>query len=184
MESIFFTRHSRRAYQDKAIPKDALDRIFEKIRWSPSSSNNQPWRFIFVQDKQIHDRLVDEGLSRGNGWAKAAPVLAVVYAKESDDNVRTDDLVKYYQFDSGIATMSLLLAAVDEGLMAHPMGGYRAPEVKSILGIPEEYHVLCVVSLGYEGSIDQLDEATRTKDERPRTRKPLSEIIAFDKFSG
>ncbi|HKK20016.1 MAG TPA: nitroreductase family protein [candidate division Zixibacteria bacterium] len=181
--SAFFKRHSRRAYLNKPVPQEALERIFEKIRWTPSSANNQPWRFVFVREKEIHDRLVDEGLSRGNAWAKAAPILVVVYSKEDYDGVRSDDPVKYYQFDSGMANMALLLASVEEGLMPHPMGGYRAADVKRIVGIPEEFHVLCVVALGFEGSIDQLDERTREKDQKPRTRKAISEIISFDKFS-
>ncbi len=184
MDSIFFRRHSKRAYLDRPVSDESLERIFEKIRWSPSSANNQPWRFIFVRDKQQHDRLVDEGLSRGNAWAKAAPILIVVYSREDFDNVREDDPVKYYQFDTGMATMSLLLASVEEGLMPHPMGGYKAAQVKALLEIPNDYHVLCVVALGYEGSIDSLDERTRAKDESPRTRKLVSEIIAFDKFPG
>ncbi len=180
--SAFFMRHSRRAYLDKPVPQEALERIIEKVRWSPSNSNNQPWRFIFVRDKQTHDRLVDEALSRGNNWAKAAPIIIVVYSKESLDVVREDDPIKYYQFDTGMATMALLLASVEEGMMPHPMGGYRAPDVKKVLGIPEDYHVICVVALGYEGSIDQLDERTRAKDEKPRTRNPVAEIVAYDKF--
>jgi hypothetical protein len=33
--SIFFKRQSRRAYLDNAVSEDTLDRIGEKVRWSP-----------------------------------------------------------------------------------------------------------------------------------------------------
>ncbi len=180
--SIFFDRYSKRAYLDKDIPKESLDRIFEIIRWTPSCANKQPWRIIFVQDKAQHEKL-SSALSKGNAWAAKAPVLVVICARESDDYSRDDDPVKYYQFDSGMATLSLLLGAVQEGLMRHPMAGYDAPAVKKALDIPDEYHLLCVVSLGYEGPIDLLDERTRAKDESPRVRKEISEIISMDKFS-
>lgn len=181
-DSIFFKRHSKRAYLDKAIPEESLERIFEIIRWTPSCANKQPWRFIFVQDKKQHEKLAG-ALSRGNEWAAKAPALVVVCAREADDYNREDDPVKYYQFDSGMAVLSLLLAAVEEGLMGHPMAGYDAAGVKKALGIPDEYHVLCVISLGYEGSVDSLDGRTRKKDEAPRTRRQIGEIIARDKFS-
>ncbi|MEW6412064.1 MAG: nitroreductase family protein [Candidatus Zixiibacteriota bacterium] len=180
-DSIFFKRHSKRAYLDKPIPQDVLDRIFEIIRWTPSCNNNQPWRVIFVRDKAQHERAA-LALSKGNQWASKAPVIVVMCAREADDYTREDDPVKYYQFDSGMATLSLLLAAVDEGLMGHPMAGYDAFKMKEALGVPDEYHVITVIALGYEGPIDLLDERTRKKDESPRTRKELSEIIAMDRF--
>jgi nitroreductase len=180
-DSIFFRRESRRAYLDKEIPQDALDQLQEIVRWSPSCANKQPWRIIFVREKEQHTRLMG-ALARGNQWAAAAPVIVVLCARESDDVVRDDDPVKYYQFDTGMACMSLLLGAVELGMMGHPMAGWDAPKVKAALDIPDEYHVMCVVSLGYPGSIDLLDDDTRKKDEAVRTRKPMNEVITMDRF--
>jgi nitroreductase len=180
-KSIFFKRQSKRSFLDKPVPEDALERIFEKVRWSPSSSNAQPWRFIFVMDSMQRSKVM-EGLARGNQWAARAPVLVVVCGRESDDHSRDDDPVKYYQFDSGLATMSLMLAATEEGLMTHPMAGYAAAPIKQALSIPDEYHVMCVIALGYLGSVELLDEHTRESDESPRVRKPLGEVITKDRF--
>lgn len=181
-DSIFFRRHSKRSYLGKLVPKGALERIFEKIRWTPSCSNNQPWRFVFVQERNRHAELAP-ALAKGNEWAAKAPILVAVCGRRRDDYVRKDDSIEYYQFDIGMATMSLLLAAVEEGLMAHPMAGYKAPEVKKALDIPGDCDVLCLVALGYEGSIDLLDNETRAKDESPRTRKEVGEMIAIDRFA-
>ena len=158
-----------------------VDRVFDKARWSPSPGNHQPWRFVVAKGEVAHRRFT-ECLSRGNEWAAKAPVLIAVCAREKDDGVRDDDPVKYYQFSSGLATMGLLLAAVDEGLMAHPMAGYDAPKLHEALLIPREYHIMCVVSLGYQGPIELLDERTRKKDEAVRTRKPMSEVVSNDTF--
>ncbi len=181
-DSIFFKRESKRSYLDKPIDEAVLNRILEKIRWSPSCANKQPWRFVFVSEQEQHAKFV-EALAAGNEWAAKAPVLIAVCAKESDDYSRDDDPVKYYQFDCGLATMSLLLAAVDEGLMGHPMAGYDAVKLHTALEIPDEYHVMCAVSLGYPGSLDLLDADMRKKDESPRVRKDLNEIISRDKFA-
>lgn len=180
-DSLFFRRKSLRSYLNKPVPRDILDRLFEKTRWSPSPSNHQPWRFVVVTDPDQH-RKFGEALLRGNEWAAKAPVLVAVCSREKDDGVRDDDPVKYYQFSSGLATMALLLAAVDEGLMAHAMAGYDAPKLHTALSIPAEYHVMCIISLGYQGPIELLDERTRKKDESPRTRKPMTEIVSYDKF--
>ncbi len=181
-ESIFFKRESKRSYLDRPVPQESLERMFEIIRWSPSNQNNQPWRFIFVKDRHQREKFV-AALPRGNQWAARAPVLIAVCGRQRDDYTRKDDPIEYYQFDCGLATMSLLLAAVQEGLMAHPMAGYDAPKVKQALDIPDDFKVMCVISLGYKGPIDLLDERTREKDEAERTRKPVEEIIAMDRFT-
>jgi len=181
-DSLFFKRRSKRAYLPDQVPEDVLDRLFERIRWSPSCANKQPWRFIFASETQAHEKL-SSALASGNQWATKAPVLVTVCARESDDFTREDDPVAYYQFDCGLAVMSLLLGAVEEGLMAHPMAGYDAAKVKQALSIPTDYHVVCVISLGYEGAPDTLDETARKKDEAPRVRKPTEEIIARDRFA-
>jgi nitroreductase len=180
-DSIFFRRESKRSYLDKEIPQDILDQLFEIVRWSPSNSNNQPWRFIFVREKEQHAKVM-EGMSRGNQWMARAPIIVVLCARQEDDFVRQDDPVKYYQFDCGLACMSLLLGAVDLGLMAHPTAGWSAPPIKEALGIPGEYHVLCVIGLGYKGPIEQLSGRAREYDESPRARKPLNEVITMDRF--
>lgn len=181
-QSILLRRESKRAYLDRPVPDEVLNRILEKTRWAPSCSNNQPWRFIVVREPEALERL-HQALNRGNAWAKRAPVLIVATARESDDYVRTDDPVSYHLFDTGLAVENLLLAAVEEGLMAHPMAGYKAPIVKEALGIPPDYSVICLISLGYPGGIDTLDERTRQKDLAPRTRKPIEEIVSFDRWA-
>jgi len=180
-DSIFFKRQSKRSYLDKPIEEDVMNRLLEKVRWSPSNSNNQPWRFIFVSDPAQHKRLTG-ALPRGNMWAAKAPVLIALCARQSDDATRKDDPVMYYQFDCGLAAMGLLLAATYEGLLAHPFAGYDAVKVHEVLDIPEEYHVMCMIALGYQGGMELLDEHTRKSDEAPRTRKELDEIFAFDRF--
>ena len=181
-DSIFFKRESKRAFIDKSIPEEILTQLFEIIRWSPSCNNSQPWRFVFVTDKNRQEKFMT-ALPRGNQWAAKAPVLVAVFAREKDDHVREDDPVRYSQFDSGMAVMSLLLGATHLGLMGHAMAGYDAKGIKAALDIPEEYHVLCVVALGYQGSIDQLEGRSREYDESPRVRKEVAEIIFCDKFT-
>lgn len=181
-DSIFFRRHSKRSFLDKPVPEDALLRILEAARWAPSANNNQPWRFVVVRDP-ARLQAFREALNRGNRWAWKAPVLIAVAARAEDDVVRKDDPVTYHLFACGLAVENLLLAAVAEGLMAHPMAGYSAPKVKAALDIPEAYSVVTVIALGYEGPIDLLDEETRAKDERPRTRKPFAETVAWDRWT-
>jgi nitroreductase len=178
-ESIFFRRQSKRAYRPTPVPAEALQRILEKTRWAPSCANRQSWQFVIVQDPAVLARF-QEALNRGNAWAKKAPVLVAVAARAEDACQRRDEPMSYHLFDCGLAVENFLLASVEEGLMGHPMAGYNSPTARQALGIPEEYAVVCLISLGYPGDIADLDEQTRIKDERPRTRKRLEENFFFD----
>jgi glucosamine--fructose-6-phosphate aminotransferase (isomerizing) len=44
-------RWSPRAFEDRPIENDKLQRLFEAARWSPSASNIQPWAFILGKNK-------------------------------------------------------------------------------------------------------------------------------------
>ena len=72
---------SKRSYLDTPVAREALDRVLEKVRWSPSTANHQPWRFVVVTDRTQHAKFV-EALSRGNEWAAKAPTLVAVCARE------------------------------------------------------------------------------------------------------
>ncbi|MEJ2545759.1 MAG: nitroreductase family protein, partial [Calditrichaceae bacterium] len=39
-------RWSPRAFSEKPVEYDKLERVFEAARWSASCFNEQPWRFI------------------------------------------------------------------------------------------------------------------------------------------
>jgi acyl-CoA thioester hydrolase len=56
------------------------------------------------------------------------------------------------------------------------MAGWKEGPLRAALGLPEDFTPAAVVAVGYEGKSGDLDEATRKKDEKPRTRKPLGQI--------
>src|SRR5947208_12790761 len=75
-------RWSPRAFDPtRALPRRELHRLFEAARWAPSSSNEQPWRFV-VADRyrtpddfaSLHGALMQSNQS----WASSAPVLILV----------------------------------------------------------------------------------------------------------
>ena len=180
-DSIFFKRKSMYAFTGQPVSSDTLDKLFEIIRWTPSCANKQPWKLLFAVDEKVRAECMT-ALPRGNQWAGKAPVLAVIVSRPEDDAIRDDDPIQYYQFDCGMAVMSLMLGATELGLMTHPMAGYDANGIKKALSIPAEYHVICVIAIGYHGDADKLDERTLSSENRERSRKTISEIIAIDRF--
>ncbi|MCL1925883.1 MAG: nitroreductase family protein [Syntrophorhabdaceae bacterium] len=170
-------RRSLRAYSSRPVERDKVERMLDAARWSPSSANRQPWRFVVVEHDAPERLALEEALDAGNSWANRAPVLIVAGAVPSEGLVVESR--EYVLFDAGLALMSLLYRGADQGLLVHPMAGWKEAPLRDALGLPDSFAPLVVVAVGYHGKPEELDEATRKKDERPSTRKPLPEI-AFE----
>jgi acyl-CoA thioesterase FadM/nitroreductase len=177
---ILATRRSLRAFADRPVEPEKLARMIEAARWSPSSDNRQPWRYVVVEKGAPERPALEEALSRGNAWAKKAPVLIVSGARKEDGSVVESR--EYYLHDTGLATMSLLYRGVDQGLLVHPMAGWKEAPLKAALSMPDDFRPIAVVAVGYPGRQEDLDEETRKKDERPRVRKEIGEIAFLGRF--
>ncbi len=126
---------ARRAYRS-LVPFTVTDELIKELasaaQLAPSCYNNQPWRFIFVREDEILEKL-KLSLSPGNAWANSASLIVAVYSQRDVDCII--DEREYYLFDTGIATAFLLLRATELGLVAHPIAGYDSDLVKEKLGI-------------------------------------------------
>jgi nitroreductase len=172
-------RKSGRAFMNKPISDEMLNSILEAGRWAPSCANTQAWNFVVLRDE---DALMKahEHLSRGNAYAKRAPVMIIVAAKE-DGGCGSHGL-PYFMMDVGLSVENMLLQAVHLGLMGHPTAGWNEDGLKEVTGIPPEYRIVTVVFFGYEGDFDKLDERNQASEKKPRTRKELSEIVHWNKW--
>ncbi|KAB2954231.1 nitroreductase [Heliorestis acidaminivorans] len=169
-------RESKRSYLDKAVPQEVVQELLEALRWAPSCRNNQPWRVTVVQSEEGKAKLAP-AIAPGNDWATKAPLAMIVSSNPKDDmNLAGRE---YYLFDCGLAVQNLLIQATEVGLMSHPTAGWNEKAIQSAFDISTEERVLCVIFIGYPGSIDDLDEETKAKDSAPRTRKPLEEWARF-----
>jgi hypothetical protein len=74
-----------------------------------------------------------------------------------------------------MASMCLALQAVALGLIMHQMAGFNADKARAAFAIPADYTPMAMIALGYQGSTDVLDEETKKKELRERTRRPLGE---------
>lgn len=178
---IVASRKSLRAFAERPVEPEKIERMIEAARWSPSCDNRQPWRFVVVEKGVPARPALEEALSRGNAWAKRAPVLIVSGARREDGSLVENR--EYYLHDTGLATMSLLYRGVDQGLLVHPMAGWKEAPLKAALAMPEDFRPIAVIAVGYPGRYEDLDEETRKKDERPRVRKEIGEIAFGGRFA-
>ena len=176
------TRRARRALSGRPIARGTAELLLRAAHLAPSCGNNQPWRFIAVDDPGILDR-VKEHLSGGNYWAKESPLIIAV-ASRADLDCRIPDGREYYAFGCGMAAMNLMLQATELGLIAHPIAGFRQEPIKDVLEIPDSYQLITLVVLGYPSEDrSTLSDKHRAEETSERTRRPLDEVVGWNRFA-
>ncbi|MEO0085026.1 MAG: nitroreductase family protein [candidate division WOR-3 bacterium] len=162
-------RVSVRAYRPDPVPEDALNRILEAGRLAPSAKNLQPWKFIVVKDPAVKAALVPA--CRNQTFIAQAPVVICGCAIESEVWKGMGGYWSAEAVDLAIALEHMILAAAAEELGTCWIGAFVEEEVRKVLEIPVGVKPIALTPLGYPA-----------KEPSPRPRKPLGEIICYDRY--
>jgi len=170
-------RWSPRSFADREVSPADLRRVFEAARWTASSYNEQPWRFIVgPRNSAAYKKIFSTLVSANQAWAAAAPVLILGVASTKFAHNGSENRVALY--DLGAAASYLTLQAAALGLATHQMAGYDTDAARKAFGIPEDYVFGAVIALGYQGEPSALGNHNLLEMEvSPRSRKPLSEFV-------
>ena len=161
-------RRSVRAYLNREVPEDVLERMLEACQWAPSARNLQPWKFIVVRDADLRRQLA-EAASQQMFIAQAPVVIAAVGL---DPAYIMSCQVPAYAVDTSIALDHLTLAAAAEGLGTCWIGAFSQDRVKEILRVPDAQKVVMLMPVGYPA-----DEAPKE-----RNRKPVEELTCTNYY--
>ncbi|MEW6675285.1 MAG: nitroreductase [Nitrospirota bacterium] len=55
-------RRAVRSYEPKPVPEDIINKIIEAGNQAPSAMNSQPWRFVVVEDREFHRKLMETAI--------------------------------------------------------------------------------------------------------------------------
>ncbi|MFB6220990.1 MAG: nitroreductase family protein [Halolamina sp.] len=75
-DDAVLTRRSVHSYTDDPVDGETLDAVFERVRYSPSSYNLQPWEFLVLQNDENRERLQE--VAYGQEHVTDAPVAIAV----------------------------------------------------------------------------------------------------------
>jgi nitroreductase len=196
---ILSRRRMVRAYRPEPVPRETLERIVRTIRRAPSAGFSQGQRLIVVTEaerrRQVaeavgEDYYVDQGFAP---WISGAAAHVVVCTREEDYHERyrqpdkldegeeIDWPVPYWYADAGAAAMLVLLAAIDEGLVAAVFGvpAERMETVRTLLELPDDIVLVEVITLGYPGE-DTASDRLSSRGTRPR--RPADEVIRWERW--
>lgn len=172
-------RQSVRSYIDKPVPRQIIEECLEAARLAPSACNSQPWKFVIIDDLKLKDKIYSETCSGIYNvtarFVNEAPVLVVVIRKKSNPAAKIGSLIRKTQYnliDSGIACENFILQAAECGVGTCLIGWFNEKAIKKILKIPEGLDVDLIISMGYP----------KENIIRKKSRKPLSQIMSYNKF--
>jgi len=179
--TVIRTRRAYRSLEPVPITQTLINDLVESIQLTPSCFNKQPWRFIFVYDLLILEKM-HTVLSPGNEWAKEASLIVAVFSKKDYDCLIGKR--EYYLFDVGMATGFLILRATALGLVAHPIAGYSPRKVREILHIPDEMNVITLLIIGKKSKAlnPSLSDKQREVESKRPLRNPFSLFVFHNRY--
>ena len=175
------TRRMVRAFCADRVERSVIANIVDLASRSPSAGKTQGWHLVVLEGKDTERfwraTMGDETRERFR-WKHLldAPVIALSFADpqayldrySASDKSRTglgDSLAAwpapYWTIDASFATMTMLLAAHDEGLGALFFGVFNGEQqLRDDLRVPTHLQLIGAVALGYE----RLPDATEADD--------------------
>lgn len=174
-------RYSPRIFSDKEILENDVNRLFEAVRWSASSSNIQPWRFIYAhKGTDGYDKILKCLSDFNQDWAINAPVLILTGYKEDKDN---GDENFHALHDLGLSLGSMTVQAQYMGIALHHMAGVDWKKAHKDFDIPDGFHISTAIAVGYYGgNLEDLSEDLQKQEAAKRERKPQDEFAFKDKW--
>lgn len=155
---VIKNRHSVRKYTDQTVDREIIDTIIGIAESAPSSRNSHSTAFMVVEDSDTL-KAMSEMRDHGASFLKNAPAAIVVLG----DTTKSDIWVENAAISSTF--IQLAATAMDLGscwihvrdrlrVKADPSRGTAEEYLRELLGIRDEFKVLCVISLGYEDISD------------------------------
>ena len=178
-KELILSRQSVRRYAETPVEAGKLNQCLEAARLAPSASNSQPWKFIVVDQEPLRTEVAKATFSDIkliNKFTLQAPVLVVIVMEKAKLITRLAMMVKKKEWpliDIGIAAEHFCLQAAELGLGTCMIGWFEEDKIKKLLQIPSDKSIGLLISVGY---------AAEGYPQRTKIRKPVEEIVQFNKY--
>jgi nitroreductase len=177
IDPMFTARWSPRAYTGEPVPEADLKTMFEAARWAPSSSNSQPWRYLYARAGTPHFETFLHLLNESNQvWAKTAGALVILVSKEAMETGDKIVPMRTHALDVGTSWGFLALQAMRLGYMTHAMAGVNLEKTRDVLRIPAGYSPQIAIAIGKQADAATLSERQRER-EVPNARRPQTDFV-------
>jgi len=188
---IIKQRRTVRQFQSTPVPQEHILKILDAARYAPTAGNQQPWKFMVIQDREKLNQLKKEAclwyLDRYQSLKSPEPKeLESIQQKiqESLENVLSatvyvavlvnsrEKYPEYIVIDGTLAAGTLMIAA---RALGYGTGFYTSffPEdkMKKFFNIPDNFKLICFTPIG----------VPKKWPETP-AKKKLEDLVIFESF--
>lgn len=168
LKNAILGRRSIRQYASCEVKKEEIEELIRCAQAAPSWKNSQTARFYAAISKEgregVRKCLASFNSERTEG-AGAFIVTTVVHGISGYTSQGQTHLGNGFEcFDNGLAVQNLLLSAYEMGYGTLIMGLYKEGELRSLLNIPENEHIVTVIALGKADIDPEMPERNKTED--------------------
>lgn len=168
------SRRSTKAFTDREITREEIERLLETVVHAPNHRMTEPWGFLVLGEeaKRAYGQVLGGRRARRIEDPEAAKavlektvrrmesvpvIIAVTTRLDENPEIREEDYAATY-----MGIQNLLLAATAQGLGTHVKTGavMDDPALREALGVPEDRRIVALIDLG---------EPAETPDAKPRT---------------
>lgn len=162
-------RRSVRSFKAQEVDQVTTHILLEAAVRAPTAVHQEPWAFVIIQDRSLLRNLSDRAKplfladinTKQNSSERFDHILDVFSKPEFNIFYDAGTLilicgktdVPSFSADCWLAAENLMLAACAMGLGSCVIGSalpvFNIPEVKSMLGIPNEFSVVAPIILGF-----------------------------------
>ena len=161
-----------REFSGDPLETAELAALVDAARWSGSSKNSQPWRFIVIREPGTLRGIHDAGLPQTRSLATAPAAIAIAMPVAEGRGISL-------AYDEGRAAERILVAASILGLGAGIawIRGDAREAVGELLGMPEDRFVRTIVAVGRP-----TEAARRPKSPPGEARLPREETVIEERW--
>jgi nitroreductase len=167
-------RRARQVREFTAAPVDRemLDALADVARWTGSSRNTQPWRFIVVTNESTIREIAAIGLPQTRSLRTATAAIAIVLPAEEGRDVG-------HAYDDGRVAERILIGAglLDLGAGIAWVRSDVRSQVGALLGLPPDRYIRTIVALGHP-----TEAARRPKSPPGEARLPRDETVFEERW--
>ncbi len=170
-EQLFDRARTQNGFTAEPVPEATLHRLYDMMKWGPTSANCSPSRIIFVSSPEAKEKLL-AGMSPGNAdKTRAAPVTAIIgmdmafyeklpylfpHADARSWFVGKKEFADTTAFrNSSIQGGYFIVAARALGLDCGPMSGFDGAKVDAAFwaGTEVKTNFICNLGHGYPSKV-------------------------------
>lgn len=164
-EKLVRERYSVRAYLDKPVEKEKLNKVLEAAILAPTAANRQAFRIVVVSTAARRDELKR---IYAKEWFTQAPYIVCVCSLTRECWTRKDGK-SFGDVDAAIVMDHLVMAAANEGLGTCWVAAFDAGAASEILKLPDDVEPVVFTPLGYPAD-----------EPGPKNRKPLKDLVKYE----